>query len=180
MTWLRCQPRRIRVRSALWRGNREAPGIHTENFRFPRGFLCGAATAAQQVEGDLTNNDWYDWERAGKVSEPSGAACDHYRRFREDFDMGRELGHNAHRFSLEWSRIEPSRTLDFIGLNYYTRDFVQNTGWSLSGQLGNICALEHHQSVGKRNDLGWVAGGAGRGRGYPARRLPPLVPARQL
>src|SRR5436309_706628 len=50
---------------------------------------------------------WWGWEEAGKVREPSGLACDHYRRFREDFDLARELGHNAHRFSLEWSRIEP-------------------------------------------------------------------------
>lgn len=37
----------------------------------------------------------------------SGRACDHYNRFREDFDMAKSLGHNAHRFSIEWSRIEP-------------------------------------------------------------------------
>ena len=60
---------------------------------------------------------------------------------------------------LLWERLPRLRTLDFIGLNYYTRDFVQNTGWSLSGQLGNICTLEHHQSVGKRNDLGPGLGG---------------------
>ena len=82
------------------------PGVHTANFRFPRGFLWGAATSAQQVEGGITGNDWADWERAGKVP-PSGAAADHYHRFREDFDLAASLGHNAHRFSLEWSRIEP-------------------------------------------------------------------------
>ena len=37
----------------------------------------------------------------------SGKACDHYNRFREDFDIAQKLGHNAHRFSIEWSRIEP-------------------------------------------------------------------------
>ncbi|QQG45079.1 MAG: glycoside hydrolase family 1 protein [Candidatus Sungiibacteriota bacterium] len=37
----------------------------------------------------------------------SGRACDHYNRFREDFDIAKSLGHNAHRFSIEWSRIEP-------------------------------------------------------------------------
>ena len=37
----------------------------------------------------------------------SGKACDHYNRFREDFDIAKKLGHNAHRFSIEWSRIEP-------------------------------------------------------------------------
>jgi beta-glucosidase len=37
----------------------------------------------------------------------SGKACDHYNRFEEDFDLAKKLGHNAHRFSIEWSRIEP-------------------------------------------------------------------------
>ena len=37
----------------------------------------------------------------------SGRACDHYNRFREDFDIAKSLGHNSHRFSIEWSRIEP-------------------------------------------------------------------------
>ncbi len=37
----------------------------------------------------------------------SGEACGHYDRFEEDFDIAASLGHNAHRFSVEWSRIEP-------------------------------------------------------------------------
>ena len=74
---------------------------------FPVGFFWGAATSAHQVEGDNTNNDWWDWEQAGKTKDPSGAACDQYRRFRDDFDLAKQLGHNAHRLSVEWSRIEP-------------------------------------------------------------------------
>lgn len=37
----------------------------------------------------------------------SGKACGHYNRFEEDFDIAKSLSHNAHRFSIEWSRIEP-------------------------------------------------------------------------
>lgn len=37
----------------------------------------------------------------------SGLACDHYHRFRDDFDIAKSLSHNAHRFSIEWSRVEP-------------------------------------------------------------------------
>ena len=85
----------------------EGPGIHSSNFRFPPGFLWGAATSSHQVEGNCRDNDWWAWEQAGKVRWPSGDACDHYHRFREDFDLARSLHHNAHRFSLEWSRIEP-------------------------------------------------------------------------
>jgi beta-glucosidase len=83
------------------------PGIHSDNFHFPEGFLWGASTSSHQVEGGNDGNDWWDWEQAGRVATPSGAACDHYHRFREDFELARALNHGAHRFSLEWSRIEP-------------------------------------------------------------------------
>ncbi len=79
----------------------------TARFMFPPDFLWGASTSAHQVEGGNTNNDWAAWEEAGRVRVPSGLACDHYHRFREDFDLARNLFHNAHRLSLEWSRIEP-------------------------------------------------------------------------
>lgn len=102
---------------------------------FPEGFLWGAATAAHQVEGN-TQNDWSEWEKQNAVrlaqeseacfrwnphwkrfekeaTNPqnyiSGNSCDHYRRFEEDFDLAQSLHHNAHRFSLEWSRIEPEK-----------------------------------------------------------------------
>ncbi len=37
----------------------------------------------------------------------SGQGVDHYRRYKEDFDLAASLNLNALRFSLEWSRIEP-------------------------------------------------------------------------
>ena len=37
----------------------------------------------------------------------SGRACEHYHRFEEDFALAKSLNHNAYRFSIEWSRIEP-------------------------------------------------------------------------
>jgi beta-glucosidase len=70
-------------------------------------FLWGSATSSHQVEGNNRANDWWAWEQAGKLKEPSNLACDHYRRFREDFQLVSDLEHNAHRFSLEWSRFEP-------------------------------------------------------------------------
>src|SRR5882672_4150527 len=79
----------------------------TKNFRFPAGFLWGAATSAHQVEGNNIHNDWWLWEQAGKTADPSGAACEHYERYRSDFDLAQSISHNAHRFSIEWSRIEP-------------------------------------------------------------------------
>ncbi len=69
--------------------------------------IWGAATSAHQVEGGNQWNDWWAWEEAGKVSEKSGRAANHFHLFREDFRLARSLGHTAHRFSLEWSRLEP-------------------------------------------------------------------------
>lgn len=79
--------------------------------RFPDGFLWGTASAAHQVEGDNRNNDWSEFEKEpGRIADgdTSEVACDHYRRYREDFTLLRELNQNAHRLSVEWSRIEPS------------------------------------------------------------------------
>jgi len=74
---------------------------------FPTGFLWGSATAAHQVEGNNTNNDWWAAEQAGRLPFRSGLACDQYNRFDQDFKLFGELGQTAHRLSIEWSRIEP-------------------------------------------------------------------------
>ena len=81
------------------------------NRAFPDGFLWGTASAAYQCEGDNRNCDWWEWERQpGRIrnGDTSEVACDHYHRYREDFKLLRELNQNAHRLSIEWSRIEPS------------------------------------------------------------------------
>jgi beta-glucosidase len=102
-----------------------------KKLQFPKDFLWGSATSAHQVEGG-TNNQWTQWEKdnaqrlaleAKTKWEPwqqekfpemfekenyiSGQACDHYNRYEQDFDLAKQLGQNGHRFSIEWSRIEP-------------------------------------------------------------------------
>ena len=101
-------------------------------------FYFGAATSSHQVEGG-NQNDWSEWEKetagllAKKANEMntgmrwphfilknypnplqeenyvSGRASSHYARYKEDFKTAKLLGHNAHRLSLEWSRIEPQK-----------------------------------------------------------------------
>ena len=46
-------------------------------------------------------------------------------------------------------------TLDFVGVNYYTRDFVHFNGFRMPGPFGDLCTLPHHARSGVRNDLGW-------------------------
>lgn len=77
-----------------------------ETLKFPPDFLWGSATSAYQVEGGIENNDWAQAAREGKVP-PAGWATDHYDLYEKDFDLAKSLGHNAHRFSVEWARIEP-------------------------------------------------------------------------
>ncbi len=73
---------------------------------FPANFYWGASTASYQVEGWNENTDWAKAAKEGRVPV-AGRLADHYHRYEEDFDIAKELGHNAHRLSIEWSRIEP-------------------------------------------------------------------------
>jgi len=75
--------------------------------KFPLNFLWGASTSAHQVEGGNIHNDWWLAEQGGALKEASNQACRHYELYREDFAIAKELNHNCHRFSIEWSRIEP-------------------------------------------------------------------------
>lgn len=100
---------------------------------FPKGFFWGASTASHQVEGG-NHNQWSvwelehakelaqtahqrlswlpDWDKIKQQAEDpdnyvSGEGVDHYRRYKEDFKIARDLHMNAFRFGIEWSRIEP-------------------------------------------------------------------------
>ena len=90
-------------------------------YHFPRGFLWGTATSSHQVEGNNTNNQWWKWEQDGHTDGTSGLACDWWGgRWREDFDRAAEGGQNAHRLSVEWSRIQPTpNTWDEDALERY-------------------------------------------------------------
>ena len=85
----------------------------------PRDFFWGAATASYQVEGGIDNCDWAVAATEGRVP-PCGIACDHYNRYESDFDVAVDLGHTAHRFSLEWARIEPKEgEFDMAAVAHY-------------------------------------------------------------
>ncbi len=79
--------------------------------RFPSDFAWGTATAAHQVEGQLTN-DWSEWEKTpGNVKDGTNSSrgCEWWSgRYEEDFDLAQALHQNTLRLSVEWSRIEPT------------------------------------------------------------------------
>ena len=84
--------------------------LHMRDFTFPAGFRWGTATSAHQVEGNNVHNDWWVWEQQpGRIrhDDRSGLACNWWAAAEADFDRAAGLHQNAHRLSIEWSRVEP-------------------------------------------------------------------------
>ena len=97
--------------------------------QFPPKFLIGTATAAFQIEGSPTADGkgksiWDTFtHRQGKIQtgENADTACDTYRNPEVDIALMAELGLNAYRFSVAWSRILPGgrSEINLKGLDYY-------------------------------------------------------------
>jgi beta-glucosidase len=98
-------------------------------YRFPDGFLWGAATSAYQIEGSpLADGAGPSiWQRFAHTpgmthdGDHGDVACDHYRRWREDVALMGELGLKAYRFSISWSRVLPEGRgrVNRAGLAFY-------------------------------------------------------------
>jgi beta-glucosidase len=71
--------------------------------RFPDNFLWGAATSPTQVEGCI-DNEWTNFTALDGGS--CRVACDNYHRYPEDIEWMSQLGLNAYRFGIEWSRLQ--------------------------------------------------------------------------
>ncbi|MBN8221362.1 MAG: glycoside hydrolase family 1 protein [Spirochaetes bacterium] len=96
----------------------------SENLTFPKTFLWGTATAAEQLEA-TEHSDWAEFIRknyAGEGKPVAGAGIkdlhlwrenivrektQHLKRFKEDFQLMKDLGANAYRFSIAWDRLFP-------------------------------------------------------------------------
>lgn len=102
-----------------------------KEYRFPEGFLWGAATAAHQIEGSPLADGagpsiWTRFAHTPGMTvngDTGDVACDHYNRWAEDVKLMRELGLTAYRFSVSWSRILPQGTgaVNQKGLDFYSR-----------------------------------------------------------
>ena len=83
--------------------------------RFEKNFIFGLATSSYQIEGAAVEDGRSPsiWDTfcitPGKVYEghTGDVACDHYHRYKEDVGILKEIGVNAYRFSISWSRIFP-------------------------------------------------------------------------
>lgn len=118
---------------------------------FPKDFLWGASTATHQVEGG-NHNQWSvwelqnaqdlartaderlswlpEWEKFKTLAEDpdnyvSGQGVDHYRLYKEDFKIIKNLHHNSFRFGIEWARLEPEEgKWDARAIQHYS-DYIK-------------------------------------------------------
>ncbi|MDW8279992.1 MAG: glycoside hydrolase family 1 protein [bacterium] len=149
--------------------------------KFPDGFLWGSSISSHQVEGYNFNNwtvweelncrnlaynakkYWHKWQQE-KFLEMfdfenyiSGRATDHYNKFKTDFRLAKELGHNAIRISIEWSRVEPENGIfNQKEINHYREvlltlqklnieRFVTLWHWTIPVWLEKIGGFENKQ-----------------------------------
>lgn len=82
---------------------------------FPEKFLWGAASAAYTVEGAYREDGkglsvWDMFAHKPGVTwggQNGDVACDHYHLFKSDIALMKELGIQAYRFSIAWTRVIP-------------------------------------------------------------------------
>lgn len=100
-----------------------------KEFKFPKGFYFGGATAAYQCEG-ATKEDgkgeviWDKYLREQGTINPD-PACDFYHRYPEDLELCKKFHINAIRVSIDWARIFPEGEgrIEPRGVEYYHKLF---------------------------------------------------------
>ncbi|XP_068655981.1 beta-glucosidase 6 [Aristolochia californica] len=98
---------------------------------FPKGFVFGTASSAYQYEGAVKEDGrgstvWDTFAHSfGKVIDFSNAdvTVDQYHRYPEDVQLMADMGMDAYRFSIAWSRIFPDGTgkINDAGIDYYNK-----------------------------------------------------------
>ncbi|KAL6648576.1 hypothetical protein ACP70R_012800 [Stipagrostis hirtigluma subsp. patula] len=98
---------------------------------FPEGFVFGTASSAYQHEGAAKEDGrgktiWDTFAHTfGKITDFSNAdvAIDQYHRFEEDIQLMADMGMDAYRFSIAWSRILPNGTgqVNQAGIDHYNK-----------------------------------------------------------
>ncbi len=99
--------------------------------QFPHNFLWGASTAAYQIEGAWNSDGKGEsiWDRFANTlgtirhNHNGNIACDHYHLYRDDVTLMQQLGLQAYRFSVSWTRIQPNGkgAINQAGLDFYQR-----------------------------------------------------------
>ncbi|XP_028552937.1 lactase-phlorizin hydrolase [Dendrobium catenatum] len=95
---------------------------------FPADFVFGAGTSSYQYEGAVaedgrTPSIWDTFTHEGGIPDKSTGdiASDGYHKYKEDAKLMSDVGLEAYRFSISWSRVLPNGrgTVNPKGLEYY-------------------------------------------------------------
>ncbi|QTJ40991.1 glycoside hydrolase family 1 protein [Dolosigranulum pigrum] len=139
---------------------------------FPKDFLWGGATAANQIEGaynrdgkglsvqDVTPDGGFG---SGRITtEPTAdnlklKAIEFYDRYEEDIALFAEMGFKALRISIAWSRIFPKgdeQTPNEKGLQFYDRVFDELAKYDIEP----VVTLSHYETplYLTRQYNGWI------------------------
>ena len=98
--------------------------------KFPENFMWGAATSSIQIEGVAPEsgkgkNIWDEFSHIpGKTKDgyTPDVACSHFYRYKEDVQIMKQMGIQAYRFSIDWSRVIPDGVgiVNEKGLQFYS------------------------------------------------------------
>jgi beta-glucosidase len=98
---------------------------------FPQNFAWGAATASYQIEGSWNKQGKGEsiWDRFShthgnvKNGDTGDVADDHYRLWKKDIRIMKQIGLQAYRFSISWPRILPKGRgqVNQKGLDFYSK-----------------------------------------------------------
>lgn len=126
--------------------------------KFPKSFLWGGATSANQIEGSynlhgkgLSIQDHMPKGVFGSVTTEIDQsnlkldAIDHYNRYEEDIKLFAEMGFKAYRMSIAWSRIFPNgddALPNELGLEFYDKIFDLCVKYSIEP----IVTLSHYET----------------------------------
>ncbi|PIN21943.1 Beta-glucosidase, lactase phlorizinhydrolase [Handroanthus impetiginosus] len=96
---------------------------------FPKGFVFGTASSAYQYEGAVKEDGrgqtiWDTFAHTfGKILDFSNAdvTTDQYHLYPNDIQLMKDMGMDAYRFSIAWSRIYPngSGKINQVGIDHY-------------------------------------------------------------
>ncbi len=144
----------------------------------PSGFLWGASTSSYQIEGAASEDGRAPsiWDTHCKLkgrvnNEDTGdVACDHYHRYPQDIQIMSDLGLQAYRFSLSWSRLLPRGrgAVNQKGLDFYDKliDQLLQAGiepwiclfhWDFPQLLQDLGGWSNRDSVGWFADYAMLA-----------------------
>lgn len=117
--------------AALVGSRSQAAHGKTAPHTFPKDFVWGAATSAYQVEGAVAADGrgpsiWDMFVRKPDAvfrGQRGDVAADHYNRFKGDVGLMKQIGLQAYRYSISWSRVCPNGRVpaNASGLDFYDR-----------------------------------------------------------